>query len=112
MDGHLREPIHRFVAVVGDGLVAMANVWTRPLFPRPAVFVDIESKIEFFFHSVCLMVRLVKLQPRTLSGLVRPCSTSKRRSSPRENMNGKHTPDFSTRCSRAHPAPAAAIRSR
>ena len=103
MDGHLREPIHRFVAVVGDGLVAMANVWTRPLFPRPAVFVDIESKIEFFFHSVCLMVRLVKLQPRTLSGLVRLCSTSKRRVA-RENMNVKHTLFFNPIFAPSHPA--------
>jgi hypothetical protein len=34
---------------------------------------------------------LFQLQPRTLSGLVRLCSTSKKASSPRENMNGKHT---------------------
>src|SRR6266403_5082619 len=59
------------------------------------VFVDIQSKIEFFFHlSVFVCSLLFKLQ-RSGTPLFRPlvrlCSTSKKASSPRENMNGKHT---------------------
>ena len=56
------------------------------------ILVDIESQIEFLFHWCVCLFSVVQLQPRKRSGLVRLYSTSKRRSSPRVNMNGKHTP--------------------
>jgi hypothetical protein len=53
--------------------------------PHDHFLVDIESQIEFFFYwCVCWFDLLVKLQPRKRSGLVRLCSPSTRRSSPRK----------------------------
>jgi hypothetical protein len=84
------------VQIVADGS-ARAHLPFSPFLRYrrdDTVFVDIQSKIEFLFHlGVFVCSLLLKLQPRTLSGLVRLCSTSKRRVA-RENMNGKHTPLF------------------
>jgi hypothetical protein len=63
--------------------------------------VDIESKIEFFFHWCVCLFELFKLQPRKLSGLVRLCSLTG--SSRRKNMNGKHTHLFNPVLARSLP---------
>src|SRR5438270_2893326 len=70
------------------------------------VLVDIQSKIEFFFHSsvfVCSSC-LHWNAPRTpLSRpLVRLCFLTG--SSPRENMNGKHTASFNAALARSRRA--------
>ena len=74
-----------------------------------AVLVDIEPKIEFFFHSVVFAGSLLlKLQRSGTLGsrpLVRLCSPSKRRSSPRVNMNGNHTLLFNPVLARFTPRP-------
>src|SRR5436190_19326388 len=60
------------------------------------VLVDIQSKIEFFFHwCVCLfsVVKTATLRNTLFRPLVRLCSTLKRRVA-RENMNGKLTALF------------------
>jgi hypothetical protein len=49
---------------------------------QDTVFVDIESKMEFFFYGVFASSSCFRLEPRTLSGLVRLCSLN--RSSPRK----------------------------
>src|SRR6266478_6818559 len=71
------------------------------------VFVDIQSDIEFFFHVsvfVCSTCLTATLRNTLFRPLVRLCSTSKKASSPRENMNGKHTPLFNPVLARSHPA--------
>ena len=74
------------------------------------VFVDIESKMEFFFYWCVCLFELFKLQlPERFSPAVR-AALLPYRSSPRLNMNAKHTAPFNP-VLHVHPAPAA-IRSR
>src|SRR6267154_3110934 len=79
---------------------------------QDTVLVDIQSKIEFFFHSsvfVCsLLLKLQRSGTPLSRPLVRLCFLTG--SSPRK-IRTANTLIFSTPCSRAHLAPAA-IRSR
>ena len=95
----------------GDERTALAHFALAPFLRHrrtDTVLVDIQSKIEFFFHlSVFVCSTCLKLQ-RSGTPLFRPlvrlCSTSKKASSPRENMNGKHTPLFNPVLARSLPA--------
>lgn len=69
------------------------------------VFVDIQPKIEFSFHSVCLLVRSSRDESERSSPLIRGpflrlCSPEQ----PAIKMNGKHTTSFKWRPARSNRA--------
>src|SRR6266516_2800260 len=74
---------------------------------QDTVFVDIQSKIEFFFHwCVCLfsVVKTATLRNITVPAVGAALLHLKKASSPRENMNGKHTAFFNAALARSRRA--------
>src|SRR5213592_4016642 len=92
----LRDPLFHRVQIVTDR-ARVAHFATASFLGRRSedtVFVDIQSKIEFFFHWCVCLFELLNLQR---SGNPRAPAVGaallhlKKASSPRKYMNGKHT---------------------